>query len=468
MVAEVLALRLNWTVDTQNQPSLQSMKLQSGYELHLENAAGQQNETILSYQGSAQHDHLVTLEMQKASLSKETQALLPLPNLSNVSGKLLYAPDTAKAEPQTGKPCLISFSVDLLGQPGSGGRSVALYPPGPEEFKQLDRLRVIHVRSGSALVRIAANSQDGEGGPNCRNRVSIGNWEQVIGKDLEMAFVPAPDSEVTLKISAKPDSEDGFVSGRKEVESLELEPLYPVRLFVSPLGVNRAEQIRRRAGSPPMAVTNLRLGGDFLEFELSGLVGLRLSDLLGNWKWAMVAFVDVPLLIWMGKTVRRRRSRIPEAIAPLTPPTKPMKPRIFLSYSWGDRERVMQIHDLLKAAGAEPWIDREEIRGGAEWELSIKQQMRNSERVIIFLSCASTQRAGFAWAEIRMAARIAEEQPEGKPFIIPIKLDDCPLPDVLSRWNSIDLYRPDGEAKLYDALGLPQANTGKRSATTGV
>ena len=465
-MAEIFALRLNWTVDTQSHPTLQSMKLQSGYELDLEDAAGQQNETILSYNGSAQHDHLVTLEMQNASLSKETQALLPLPNLSEVSGKLLYAPDTPAAKPRAGKPCLISFFVNFLGQTGSGGHSVALFPPGPDEFKQLERLRTIHLRSGSALVvRITANSQDGESGLNCRNRVSIGNWEQVIGKDLQMAFVAAPDSAVTLKVFSKPDAESGFLSGSRELESLELEPLHPTRLFVSPLGTGRAEQTRVRAGSPPMAVTNLRLGGDFLEFELSGLIGLPLSDLLGLWKWPTLAFLNIPLLIWARKTFRFTPVGLQEL---RTPSPELAKARIFLSYSWGDKERVMQIHDLLKAAGADPWIDSKEIRGGAEWELSIKQQMRNSERVIIFLSCLSVHRAGFAWAEIRMAARIAEEQPEGKPFIIPVKLDDCTLPDVLSRWDCIELHRPDGEAKLLEALGLRQATTGTQSAMTGV
>ncbi|MGA7408870.1 MAG: toll/interleukin-1 receptor domain-containing protein [Bryobacteraceae bacterium] len=86
------------------------------------------------------------------------------------------------------------------------------------------------------------------------------------------------------------------------------------------------------------------------------------------------------------------------------PSPQPAKAPIFLSYSWGDRERVTQTYDLLKAAGAQPWIDRNEICGGAEWELSIRQQMRNTERVVIFLSCSGVQRAGFAWAEIRMAA----------------------------------------------------------------
>jgi hypothetical protein len=53
-----------------------------------------------------------------------------------------------------------------------------------------------------------------------------------------------------------------------------------------------------------------------------------------------------------------------------------------------------------------------------------------------------------------MAVHIADEQPEGTAFIIPARLDDCKLPDLLSRWNCIDLFRPDGKQKLLESLGL--------------
>jgi hypothetical protein len=38
--------------------------------------------------------------------------------------------------------------------------------------------------------------------------------------------------------------------------------------------------------------------------------------------------------------------------------------------------------------------------------------------------------------------------------VIPVKLDDCVLPDILSRWNCIELFQPEGERRLMIALGL--------------
>jgi hypothetical protein len=452
---QVVILRLDWIADTQSHPKLAALRVQTGYALALTAASGEKGGTILSYQGSAEHDHLVTLAMSNAMLAKETQTLLGLAVAP--AGRLLYAADTADKQKKTGQPCRAAISVDFAGQPGRTPQSVVIYPPQPGEREHLERLRMVHIRSGSALlIKASANAQEGEAGPNCRNLLTIGTWEQAIGKDLQVAFVAAPDSEITLKVLSDPREAAGFRGGESELESLELEPLHPARLQVLTAQGNRAQEVRERAGEPFMTVTNLRLGGDFLDFDLSGRVGLPVADFLGSWKWPILAVCDVPLLAWLLRSLRRLRVRAQDGVPPAIQPdaVSAGRKRIFLSYSWGDKERVMQLHDTLEAAGVEPWIDREELRGGADWELSIKRQMRESQQVIVFLSKSSVEKAGYAWAEIRMAVRIAEEQPEGKSYVIPVKLDDCVLPDILSRWNCIELFQPEGERRLLIALGL--------------
>jgi hypothetical protein len=80
---------------------------------------------------------------------------------------------------------------------------------------------------------------------------------------------------------------------------------------------------------------------------------------------------------------------------------------------------------------------------------------------LVFVSSNSVNKAGYFWLEMRMAARIAEEQLEGAPFIIPVKLDDCRLPDLLSRWNSVQLFEPGGVDRLLEALGLERQTQAK-------
>jgi hypothetical protein len=352
---QMVAVRLDWTADTQSHAKLQVLRVQTGYALSLAAAPVEKSETILSYQGSQDHDHLVTLDMRNATLAKETQALLALSTAP--SGRLLYAADAEQKQKKTGKPCLAAISVDFLNEPAAAPRSVFIYPPQPGEFKRLDRLRTVHLRSNSPLiVRVSANSQDGETGPNCRNLLTIGTWEQAIGKDLQVAFVAAPASEIGLKVLSDPREAASFRRGASELEPLELEPLHPLRLQVLTVDGSRVQQVRERAGEPFMTLTHLQLGGDFLVFDMSGLVGLPVGDLLGGWKWPIFAALDAPLFVWLWRSWRRVKVH-GQQDASTVQVALGEKKRIFPSYSWGDKERVMQIHDKLEVLGCEPWIE---------------------------------------------------------------------------------------------------------------
>jgi hypothetical protein len=464
LVQLLLWFRVDWTASTQSHASLGTLRVGSDYQLELERAAGQQSETILSYRSTAEHQHLVKVEMQNGSLSPQSQALLPRPNLQTLSGILRFAPDVNEHASAQAKPCHAAFHVDFLGGSSASDRSITLYPARTTDFK--DRERVVHLRSRSRLiVYVSANSQDGVSGPNCRNLLNVADWLQPIGKDLELGLVAAPETEVTITIYPAAGPHTTFGGGTDGFESVGLEPMHPALLVVSPIGSGRVQQIRKKAGSPPLTVTNLRLGGDFLEVKLSGSLGIPIREFLDGWAWPALGIVNLPLLVWLGISARRPgREAGPEARAmaasevydALPDPVQPKsgRKRVFLSYSRVDKERVMQIYKLLDECGAEPWIDRQALLGGEDWEYSIKRQMRESHRVLVFLSCASVQKAGYFWSEIRLAAKIADEQPQGTSFIVPLLLDNCKLPDILHQWNAIDLTQTDAEARILQALNL--------------
>jgi formylglycine-generating enzyme required for sulfatase activity len=72
--------------------------------------------------------------------------------------------------------------------------------------------------------------------------------------------------------------------------------------------------------------------------------------------------------------------------------------------------------------------------------------------VIVCLSRTSINKTGFVNKEIRFALDAADEQPEGKVFIIPTRLEDCPVPERLSKWQWVNLYAPNGYEKLLRGL----------------
>jgi hypothetical protein len=54
--------------------------------------------------------------------------------------------------------------------------------------------------------------------------------------------------------------------------------------------------------------------------------------------------------------------------------------------------------------------------------------------------------------ELKKALDVADEQPEGGVFLIPVRLEDCQVPQRLQRWQWVDLHREGGYDKLLRAV----------------
>jgi class 3 adenylate cyclase len=199
------------------------------------------------------------------------------------------------------------FQVDFAPQTKSQPRSVRLYPPLAAST-QVDNVRSVSLESSSELViRVSTNSDDEQPGPGCHERLTMGKWEQRLGKNIELVFIAVPNSRVTLSLS--PDLKGPLHSSREELDSLMIEPLNPRRLSIGPYGLAQPDQIRERVGQPFLAVKDLGLGGDFFSVEISGLFGVPISEVLGARKWLLFAGVNVPLLLWLSKAFSRSARR---------------------------------------------------------------------------------------------------------------------------------------------------------------
>ncbi len=64
-------------------------------------------------------------------------------------------------------------------------------------------------------------------------------------------------------------------------------------------------------------------------------------------------------------------------------------------------------------------------------------------------------RRDFIHKAIRIALDVASEQPEGATYIIPVRLEDCAVPDRLRPWRPVDLFDARGYERLLRALRGP-------------
>jgi len=140
---------------------------------------------------------------------------------------------------------------------------------------------------------------------------------------------------------------------------------------------------------------------------------------------------------------------------------EPVSLRIFLCHSSGDKAAVKKLYRNLTSSGYKPWLDTENLLPGQDWEAAIKKAVRSSHVVVVCLSAGSVTKTGFVQKEIRLALDVADEQPEGRIFIIPAKLEDCEVPDRLSRWHWVNLFAYGGFKQLLQSLKTREAELTK-------
>ncbi|MCW5982424.1 MAG: TIR domain-containing protein [Bryobacteraceae bacterium] len=126
--------------------------------------------------------------------------------------------------------------------------------------------------------------------------------------------------------------------------------------------------------------------------------------------------------------------------------------RVFLCHTSGDKKEIRNLYLRLKADGVDPWLDEENLLPGQDWKCEIRNAVSTSDVVLVCLSSRSIHKPGYVQKEIMFALDTADEQPENTIFVIPLRIEECEVPDRLSRWQWVDLFAPSGYGRLIRAL----------------
>jgi hypothetical protein len=133
--------------------------------------------------------------------------------------------------------------------------------------------------------------------------------------------------------------------------------------------------------------------------------------------------------------------------------------RIFLCHASEDKEAVRALYRNLRLPGFDPWLDEEKLLPGQDWDVEITKAIRSSHVFLVCLSRRSDKR-GYVQKEIVRALDVADEQPEGTIFLIPVLLEDCEVPDRLRKWHWVNLAHDNGFGRLQASLKERQASLG--------
>jgi hypothetical protein len=127
-------------------------------------------------------------------------------------------------------------------------------------------------------------------------------------------------------------------------------------------------------------------------------------------------------------------------------------PSIFVAYVQEDAAAAERLYEAFRASGFDPWLDRKKLLPGQNWPRAIKQAISVSDFFVACLSEKAVQKKGPFQAELRYALDCASCMPLDKIYLIPVRLEECPVPARISReLQYVDLF-PDWDAGLAQVL----------------
>lgn len=148
--------------------------------------------------------------------------------------------------------------------------------------------------------------------------------------------------------------------------------------------------------------------------------------------------------------------------------------RIFLCHASEDKKQILEFYHKLKAAGFNPWLDKMDLLPGQKWDREIKRMLKGSRFIIIFFSQHSISKRGYVQREFKLALDTLEEIPEDQIFIIPVRLEECKIPETFNHIQYVDLFEQNGfhlvrkvielelELENSNKLEFPQELTNKK------
>ena len=136
--------------------------------------------------------------------------------------------------------------------------------------------------------------------------------------------------------------------------------------------------------------------------------------------------------------------------------------RIFLAHASEDKPQVRQLYQRLREAGYRPWMDEEDLIPGQNWQDEITRAIKRSDIFIACFSSRSVIKQGDVQREFRLALNKLAEMPAGEIYLIPLKLDNCEIPDLRQAEYGVNLrdiqwfdyWRSEGWRKLLQAIKL--------------
>lgn len=125
---------------------------------------------------------------------------------------------------------------------------------------------------------------------------------------------------------------------------------------------------------------------------------------------------------------------------------------VFISYAKEDFKFAKELYDFLKLNHYNPWLDKECLLPGQNWDLEINRALRKADFVILLISNTSIAKRGYVQREYKLALKYFEEKLEDDIYLLPLKLDNCDVPFGFEKFQWLELSEDFGFYKVLDSF----------------
>ena len=139
-------------------------------------------------------------------------------------------------------------------------------------------------------------------------------------------------------------------------------------------------------------------------------------------------------------------------------PSESYSHKVFLCYAHEDLDRVLPVRNLLASSGIGTWIDKEDLIPGQNWREEIPKALRSSDFALMFFSNTSVDKRGYVQEEFKMVLDVMKSLPDGRIFTIPVKLEDCKIPDNFKHLQHVNLNEPKSFDRILRAIKEKPSN----------
>lgn len=124
----------------------------------------------------------------------------------------------------------------------------------------------------------------------------------------------------------------------------------------------------------------------------------------------------------------------------------PDGPTVFICHASENKDVAEEVHEALERAGLQPWLDKEDLRGGDRWDAVIESTIEEASYFVVLNShelLAKTQDPRGAYVNREIKAALDGTRERFTKFIFPVRIDDAPLFEPLRDFQAIDLRTQD-------------------------